>query len=187
MTEPKTLLVAIMFVTILTLGIANILASLAEEVAHGGRIRRKSCHISWILLLLLVHFDLFWQTSGVLETSEWTFVAFLYVISGPIVLFFATSLLLKDAALPGGEERGVGDVVSRGFLWLLAIVQLWVIGGDVLFGGGLPLGAGFNAAILVLLVVLSLSQTPRVHGVGVAIAWCAYLILLTLLGLEIIS
>ncbi len=186
MTEPKTLLVAIMFVTILTLGIANILASLAEEVAHGVRIRRKSCHISWILLLLLVHFDLFWQTAEILGTKEWTFIAFLYVISGPIVLFLATNLLLKDAALAGAEERGVGHVVSRGFLWLLAIVQLWVIGGDVLFGGGLPLGAGFNAAIVVLLVVLILSRKPRVHGVGVVIAWCAYLILLTLLGLEII-
>jgi hypothetical protein len=187
MTEPKTLLVAIMFVTILTLGIANILASLAEVVTDGAKIKRKSCHISWILLLLLVHFDLFWQTAGILGTKEWTFGTFLYVIGGPIVLFFATSLLLKDAAIADDEERALGNVVSRGFLLLLAIVQLWVIGGDVLFGGGLPLGAGFNAAIVVLVVVLILSQKPRVHAVGVAIAWCAYLILLTLLGLGIIS
>jgi len=55
----NTLLVALMFVTILSMGIGNILSSLADIFNHATSSRRHPVHISWIVLLLIVHFNLF--------------------------------------------------------------------------------------------------------------------------------
>ena len=187
MPEPKPLLVAIMFATILTLGIASILSSLAVVASRVAAIKGRLFHIAWVLLLLLVHFDLFWQTSAILEIETWTFATFLYVISGPIVLFFATNLLLKEAALADTESRETTNVVSPTLLVLLGIVQVWSTAGDLIFTGGLPPGAAFDAVTLPTLVALIMVQKPRAHAVGVAILWLIYVTALTLLGLNIIN
>ena len=60
------LLVALMYVTILSLGIANILGSLADAVARPPSSQFDSFHTSWSLLVLFAHFDLFWQTLEIL-------------------------------------------------------------------------------------------------------------------------
>ena len=63
----NTLLVAFMFITILTLGIASVLAELAEVVRHLGREKRDGLLVGWTLLLLFAYFTLFWHTSDVVS------------------------------------------------------------------------------------------------------------------------
>ena len=49
----SSLLVAIMFVVLITMGIGNILMSLASMVDRRSPLTASRLHLSWILLLLL--------------------------------------------------------------------------------------------------------------------------------------
>ena len=51
----SSLLVAIMFVVLLSIGIGNILMSLAAMVDRRSPLTASRMHISWIVLLLLIY------------------------------------------------------------------------------------------------------------------------------------
>jgi hypothetical protein len=62
MDNPTTLLVAIMFVTIVVTGLVNILMFLSDLVA--GKSKTGPLHVSWIALLLVAYFNFFWFRYG---------------------------------------------------------------------------------------------------------------------------
>ena len=95
----QSLLVAMMFIILLSLGIGNILMGLAASLQHRVQLQTHWIPTSWHVLLLLEMFDLFWHTLDVLAVENWAFVAFVYITTGPILLFLATSLMLPDLAV----------------------------------------------------------------------------------------
>ncbi len=97
MDNPTTLLVAIMFVTILAIAIGNILMAYAEIAGGLRRPMPERIQLSWMFLQLFVLLSLFWETTAILDIEDWLFVEFLYVIAGPMVLLFATSVITAPA------------------------------------------------------------------------------------------
>jgi len=168
----NTLLVALMFVTVLSMGIGNVLVTLADIVNHANKPRRDRVHLAWIVLVLLIHFNVFWHTKSILAVEEWAFGGFLLTIAGPVLLFFATSILLTN---PGeGEQadsasffRGIG---SRFFL-MFALLQGWIVVADYVLGGGLGKTDLVNVAYVILGLMLARIDQPRVQVFGVVLAW----------------
>lgn len=179
------LLVAIMFVLILGIGIATILASLAALLHDVKKNPPDVLLVSWLLLILLAHFNLFWHTVDLLAVEEWWFSGFLYIVTGPILIFFATSLMAPD---PGEahsiDQRGHYFAVSRRFFVVLGLLQLWIFGADTWLGSGAdPLETVNLAVTLVLVLVLALSSSQRMHLAGVGLAWVLFLAAMTLRSL----
>ena len=116
--ELNTLLVALMFVTILVMGIGNILMTLADVINRATSAQRAGLHNGWIVLLLLVHFNLFWHTKEILNVEQWDFTGFLLIIAGPVLVFFATSALLTNPSAEEQEDlKGYFLRVGRPFLF----------------------------------------------------------------------
>ena len=92
------LLVAIMFITIVAAGIVNIGTALATIFEQIGKKPLDWVLISWIILLLLIHLNLFWETIIILEEEEWSFAEFLFVLLGPMLLFLTSGLILTYSA-----------------------------------------------------------------------------------------
>ena len=161
MDNPTTLLVAIMYTTIVVTGLVNILMTLSDIV--GGKRRADPVHTGWIVLLLLTYFSFFWGTTAILDIEGWNFLAFISFIIGPVILLFATNLLLA----PDGDE-GVATMdeyyfkQSGRFFLLVSLVQVWTIGLDVVFEqiGGLTY---LSAGIGVLFLALMISKNYKVH------------------------
>lgn len=65
----NALLVAMMFVVLLTIGIGNIIMALAALVDRRTPIKPDAIHTSWVVLLLLVHFNLFWHVLDILTVA----------------------------------------------------------------------------------------------------------------------
>jgi hypothetical protein len=86
-----------MFVTILAMAIGNVLMTCAEIAGGLRRPMPERIQLSWILLMLFALLSLFWETKALLDVDEWLFAEFLYVISGPMVLLFATSVITAPA------------------------------------------------------------------------------------------
>ena len=74
MDNPTTLLVSIMFVTILAIAIGNILMTCAEIAGGLRHPMPERIQLSWIFLMLFALLSLFWQTVKLLDVDEWLFV-----------------------------------------------------------------------------------------------------------------
>jgi hypothetical protein len=184
----RGLLVAIMFVMLLSLGIVNILNSLAAIINRRSDVKVSGIHLNWLILLLLAHFNLFWHTVDILSVEDWGFMGFLYTISGPILIFFATSILVPEGSVDDAREiEGYYHRVSRQFFQIFALVQLWVLGADLVLQGGLVRESVFNVLNLIVAVVLSISRSHGMHKWGTALVWLFLLATLTLRGIGVIN
>ena len=180
-----TFLVTLMFVTILTLGIANLLVALAAFVGRQGGAKKDWIPAAWKMLMLLLHLNVFWHTSNILSVEDWGFAGFLYIIAGPILLFFAVSVLLSDdSQIKEPSNQFITN--SHRFFQLIVIIQIWIIGSDILLGRGFLLSSLFNLALMVLAFVLVLSKDSKRHAIGVVAAWLILLSILTLRGIGVI-
>ena len=172
----SSLLVAVMFVIILSMGIGHILVAAAAMVDRRVARRIDVLHVNWTILLLLIYFNLFWHTLDLLSTEQWGFASFLYMMTGAILIYFATFVLLPD--MPADEsldKRAFYFEVSRQFFFLLALLQAWIIGVDVLLGGGFTSAGIVNLVVLVLALLLATSRKTTVHVGGTVVAWVLFL------------
>jgi hypothetical protein len=174
MDNPTTLLVAIMFVTIVVTGLVTVLMSLSGWAT--GQQPFAPLHGSWLLFLLVTYFLYFWNTTLILGIEGWTFLSFAGFILGPIALLFATNLLVVPPEGEGRAEmdRHYFDSCKRFFL-LLFMVQAWLVGLDFSFASvdHLTYLAGLTGLVF---LALSVSSNGRVHYAGAAVAWIALLI-----------
>jgi len=165
------LLVAILFITLLGLGIAHVVMAMAAVVGGDREGRTDGLLAAWTVLLLLVYLELFWHTLSLLNVEEWGFGGFLYVVLGPMLLFFATNVLLPGASVPEGVSAREHYLSSGArFFGLLALVQVWIIGVDQLLGSGFTTATALTAAAAVLVAVLASTRRVRVHVVATVAA-----------------
>ena len=181
------LLVAMMFIMVLSIGIGNILMSFPPLLDGRVKIAVGRTQLSWLVLLLLIHLRLFWHALLLLDVENWGFEGLLYTVGGPILLLLATSMLLPDPSR--SVEDPIADFIQsarRGFL-LLSLVMAWQVGFDQIFGTGLGPVTLWNGAAIILFFVLASSGSPRVHGVGAVAAWALFLSLLVARGVGAVS
>jgi hypothetical protein len=183
----SSLMVAMMFVIILSIGIGNILMGIATMVDHRSRLQLYAVHSGWVVLLLLVYLNLFWQSIDIFSIEDWKFIEFLYILVGPILVLFATQVLLPNPASESSDMREGYYAVSRRFFLFLALSQVWSMGVDPVFGAAFTAAAAFNVVVALLAVVLALSQSARLHASGVGVAWLLYIVGLVLRGAGVVS
>jgi len=172
----SSLLVAVMFVIILSMGIGHILVAAAAMVDRRVARHIDALHVNWMLLLLLIYFNLFWHTLDLLTTEEWGFASFLYIMAGAILIYFATYILLPE--MPPDDSlnlRAYYFEISRQFFLMLALLQAWIIGVDVLLGTGFTSAGVINLMTLLLALLLASSRKTTVHVGGTVVAWVLFL------------
>jgi hypothetical protein len=183
----NALLVAMMFVVLLTIGIGNIVMSLAAVIDRRTTIKAAVLHTSWVILLLLVYFNLFWHVLDLLAVQDWKFLDFLYIVSGAILIVFATHVLLPDASSSDANDLRLHYMgVSHQFFLFMSLLQAWTLGVDFLLGTGLTVASAFNLVALVLFVVLMLSRAPGLHRTGAVTTWILFLAAMAARGAGII-
>ena len=172
MENTTTLLVAIMFTTIVTISLGNVLMALAGIVR--GQAKPDGVHLGWILLLPVVHVILFWQTTEVLDFESWTLLRFMSFLLGPIILLFASSLLIDLPTAETPDRAGHFASLSRRFFVLLSLFCVWLALLDLLTGMVLPqtYAAG---ALGVLCIALMLMPGRRFQQFGVVAGWLLFL------------
>lgn len=174
----NALLVAMMFIVLLTIGIGNIVMGLAALVDRRSPLRPDGYHTSWTIIVLLLHFNLFWHVIDILRIETWVFPEFLYVILGALLMFFATHILLPDASSEAVDLRVHYFDVHRQFFSFLALLMLWIVGVDFLLGSGMTSAGIINLVGAALFGGMALTSQRGVHTAGTAIAWlfCALML-----------
>ena len=132
------------------------------------------------------NFNLFWHALSILDVETWEFLDFLFMIAGPVLTFFATSVLLPDPSDAEQDDiRGHYFNCSGQFFLLVGLLQIWTIAADLFLGNGFTLPSILNVAVAVLVFTLAVSKNPRIHAGGAVTGWFLFLVLEVLLMLEI--
>jgi hypothetical protein len=166
MDNPTGLLVALMFVTIVTMGIGNLLTFLSERIRIAGWSREHPLQLAWLVIVLLVSLDTFWQCIEILAIEDWGFIGFLFMVAGASMLFFASTGLPvldrpDDAANEAQTRRD-----SRLFFLLLGGFFLWLLALGFLFDAASLPETLLTAAALVTASVMAAAPSPRVNLTG---------------------
>jgi len=174
MDNPTTLLVAIMYVTIISIGLSNLLTTLSELTRPGSAMPAK-VHMSWLLLMLLAYFSYFWQTTEILKVENWEFAGFIGVLVGPVLLLFAVNLLvvLPDNDNQDPEQHYLG--ISGRFFTLLGMFQIWLALLDVVVGE-ISLQTGLAAGLAALCFVMALSASQTFHHRATVLCGAIYIV-----------
>jgi len=183
----NSLLVAMMFIMVLSIGIANILMALPPLVDRRVDLVIDRVQLSWLILVLLLHLDLFWQVLFILEREEWEFAGFLYIITGPVVLLFAASILIPDPSRASGDSNADYFAITQPVFTLLALVLAWLVGVDLIFGSGVEPATVWDLVAAGLCAALALSRSRRVHLFGAGLAWLLFLSVLTARGVGLLA
>ncbi len=169
----NALLVAMMFIVLITMGVGNIIMALAAIIDKRTTLKVDPIHTSWVVLLLLVHFNLFWHVLDILTIEEWNFLGFLYVVAGAVIIFFATHILLPDAANESTDVREHYFDSPHAVLWFARPADGMEYWSGFLVWRRFDLG-GYREHHRVCLLrgpgnVLSTGGTPDRRGRGVAV------------------
>ncbi len=168
----NTLLVALMFVTVLCMGIGNILVTLADVFNNATPSRRDRVHLVWIGLMLLIHFNVFWHTKAILAVDDWQFGSFLLAIAGPVLMFFATSILLTEPPdKEPAELKAFFDALGRRFYLMFAALQVWIVFVSYSLTSSFVASDLANAIFFVLALVLAMNPRRPFQVPGAWIAW----------------
>ena len=170
----NTLLVAFMFITILSMGIAGVLTELAEVVRKVEREGRDRLLIGWVLLLLFAYFTLFWHTADITLLEDWNFGLFLFAETGPVLLVLATQIMLGALAAETGGDLDSSTRHSR-FFAIFGLLQVWSIAAGFVLGVGFTLGSVLDAGVLLTCVALATSKSRPLHVAGLVVIWILYL------------
>lgn len=173
-----------MFVTILAMAVGNVLMTCAEIAGGLRHPVPERIQLSWIFLMLFILLSLFWETNVIFDVETWLYVEFLYVIAGPMVLLFATSVIIAPPQnrQSGGDHSQYSELSGRFFV-MLALHELWLLGIDYWY-------ESFDASSIVytmmffLFLVLATSRNLRIHVAGTSLAWIGYIVLLALRTFE---
>ena len=169
------------------LGIVRWLTAFSEYIRQ-----KQSLDIQhyWVFNLLaayqfLLHILLWWSLWNVREAANFNFVIYLYLLSGPVLLFLGTSLLTPSVATDGVDVRKHFSAVRTTYSTVLALTWLWVIFAGPIIRGFLPPTVPLLALFLTMAVVLRATENPKVHGIVAVLNWLLAVAFIALYGMQL--
>ncbi len=174
MDNPTTLLVAIMYVTLIATGLSNLLMIISELVSGKKTVVQPSrTHAFWLIILLFSYFSFFWQTTHLLEFDGWDYIGFIAFLTGPIFLLFGTNLIINLPDSTETRDEFYMEQSTRFFILLIG-VQLWVIALDVIFES-VGAATAMTGLLAVVFAILAVSKSQKLHSFAAAL--CALLVI----------
>jgi hypothetical protein len=160
------------------LGIVRWLTGFAEYLRQSEKL---SVTPYWVYMLFagfqfLLHILMWWSLWSVRGAGEINFLMYMYLLSGPILLFLGTSVLAPDISQGSVDMKTHYYAVRATYSTILTLLWLWAIFLSPLlrdtFASSLPM----YGALLASAVIQRISADPRAQA-GAAISSCLLLLL----------
>ena len=168
------------------LGIVRLLTSFAVFLR-----RKDSLQVQhyWVYNLLagfqfLTHVLLWWSMWGVREEA-FNLVRYLYLLTGPILLFLGTSVLVPDVDEKTIDVRSIYQGFRKFYFSILTFLWIWVILVWPVFRGFLAPTTWLWSILLAIAVVLRFSDNSRVHAALVTANCLVLVAYIVLFGIEL--
>jgi len=113
---------------ILGLGLGHLLIGCARLIHARELLVVPWLYMGWVVLLLPVYLAYWWAFWDYRKQVRWTFMAFLFLLIGPIGLYLITALLLPDISNQASFKADAHYLnIRRWFFGLWSVLQVWGI------------------------------------------------------------
>jgi hypothetical protein len=183
---PVFAFVAMMVGVVNGMAVASILTALAGFAQRRSAVRVYWVYGSWVFFQLLSHIMLWWSIWNVQHTTELNFLSYLYLISGPVVLFLATSILL--AATSEGDALDTREhffSCRRSFFTLWVVFLIWSVFNEPLFLGGFHESVWLQAIAIAVMLMARFSDKPKVQATAVVATYAVQLTITCLYAMRL--
>lgn len=184
-----TLIVAIMYVTIISFGLAGLLTSLSTILQKRNTGIVAKVQLNWILILLVVHFNMTWHAVYITSVENWTYFGFVAIVFGPVLGFFTANILSPNSFADATKNHLIEHYLSikPRILVLFILIQFWILAADRIFERGLVDSAYFNLALIAISVYMLFRKSYKSQQYGITIIWTLLITGLVLRSLGVIG
>jgi hypothetical protein len=160
------------------LGIVRLLSGFAEylrtqdslEIAHYWVFNL------WAVFQFLLHILMWWTLWGVQTAEEFTFLHYLFLLSGPILLFLGTSLLVPNVDDNAVDLYRHFYVVRVPYFTVASLLWLWAIFYNPIFDGKFAPAAPIWASFMALALALRFTANPKIHAALAIGSWALIIV-----------
>jgi hypothetical protein len=163
------------------LGIVRLLSSFAEYLRHQSNLEVVHYWVFnlWFAFQFLLHVLLWWTLWNARVAEAFTFLHYLYLLSGPVLLFLSTSLLIPDIDDHAIDLHKHFYSARVPYFTVTAIAWLWtILLFPVLVGRFAPTVPAL-ISFLVVTLTLRFTANPKIHA---ALAIAIWLLLMIFVG-----
>ena len=178
MSNPTGLIVALMFATIVTMAVVNLLSLFAERLKATGGVLADVGETLWLILVMLISLSMFWQCIDILNIEDWSFTEFLFIVLGASILFFSTTSIPKFKKNPDSEIKRLKE--NRVFFYLMASFQAWLLLLDATLGAAPVFFIFFRLICFGSMIAAAVSSSAKALWLSSA-AFVASLVILIVL------
>ena len=150
---------------IIGLGVAEVLTGVARVLRHSDSVQRYWVHTTLVVAISLALLQMWWESWGLHDMSEWSFPGLLMMLTGPVSLYLIAHLLYPEEVAGSDLRKYYYDVARP--IWIMG--ALGVTGATtfrpLIFGQTLI--AADNATSFVMFVgflVLAVSKRRILHA-----------------------
>ncbi len=169
------------------LGIVRWLTAFSEYLRQ-----RRSLDIQhyWVFSLLaayqfLLHILMWWTLWSVHDAVNFNFLTYLYLLTGPVLLFLGSSLLTPSVAAEGLDIRGHFSEVRPTYSTILVLFWLLSIFAAPVLRGSLAPTAPLLALFLTSAVALRATANSKVHMIAVVFNWLLVVVFIALYSMQL--
>ena len=151
------------------LGIIRLLNALAEYIRKHKTLNIQHYSVYTILVIyqLFLHLLFWWSVIGLRGTGDlyFNFLMYLYLLTGPTILYLGTSLIVPDMDKEPRDMRAIYYGFHKAYFTILAVFMLWGVFVWPVFGYTFAPTAPLLAVTLLIALVLRATANPKVHFV----------------------
>jgi len=158
------------------LGIVRWLTGFAEYLR-----RRQLVQVThyWVFTLsagfhFLLHILFWWTLYSIRGAATINFLTFLYLLTGPILLFLGTAILLPDFDDEGIDLRKHFLSSRITYSTVLVLLWLWAIFSSPIMRGFFAPTLPLLTAFLASAFVLRISANPKIHAAVAIVNWLLF-------------
>lgn len=169
------------------MGIVRLLASFAEYLRHLSKLNIVHYWVFslWVPFQFLLHVLLWWSLWNFRVVEAFTFLDYLYLLSGPILLYLGTSLLIPDVDDHAIDLREHFYNIRVPYFTVASIVWLWAIFlFPVLIGGFAPT-VPLLISFLAVTLTLRFTANPTIHAASAIAIWLLIVIFVATFAMQL--
>jgi hypothetical protein len=169
------------------LGIVRILAGFGEYIRHLSDVKivRYWVFSLWLAFQFLAHILLWWSLWNARMAEAFTFLHYLYFLSGPVLLYLGTTLLIPDIDDDAIDLHKHFYRVRVPYFTVSPLVWLWAIFlMPVLIGRFAPT-VPLLISCLVVTLTLRFTANPKIHAALAVAIWLLVIIFVAVFAMRL--
>ena len=155
------------------MGIVRLLASFAEYLRHQSNLEIVHYWVFnlWIAFQFLLHVLLWWSLWNTRAVEAFTFLHYLYLLSGPVLLYLGASLLIPDLDDLAMDMYKHFYGIRVAYFTVIVIFWLWVIFLFPILIGRFAPTLPVLVSFLAIALTLRFTANSKIHAAAAISIW----------------